>query len=180
MRKKTALFILALLLTAAANLRPCCELSVDGNRLSGLYSISCADAGERAAAAAAEEICPREAAVPELERRYRLRLSPPGGEAGTVSDALLRAAPGVSAACAVYVDGTRLGCAESGAVLAERLHGMLYEALPAGVASARLDCTLALEPLYTRTEFVSPYGEMLSRITGAAPVIYTLDWRQML
>ena len=69
---------------------------------------------------------------------------------------------------------------ESGAVLAERLHGMLYEALPAGVASARLDCTLALEPLYTRTEFVSPYGEMLSRMTGAAPVIYTLDWRQML
>ena len=175
MRKKTALFILALLLTAAANLRPCCELSVDGKRLSGLYSISCADAGERAAAAVAEEICPREAAVPELERRYRLRLSPPGGEAGTVSEA-----PGVSAACAVYVDGTRLGCAESGAVLAERLHGMLYEALPAGVASARLDCTLALEPLYTRTEFVSPYGEMLSRMTGAAPVIYTLDWRQML
>ena len=56
MRKKTALFILALLLTAAANLRPCCELSVDGNRLSGLYSISCADAGERAAAAAAERL----------------------------------------------------------------------------------------------------------------------------
>ena len=115
---------------------------------------------------------------PRFTRRYCLSLSHPSSDVSVLTDALLCATPGISSACEVKANDERLGCVESRAILLERLHEYLYTRLPDGVSAARLDCTMDLDGVYTRSALVSGYCEMLERITGAVPVIYTLDWAQ--
>lgn len=176
--KRPILFFFALLLTGAANLRLCCRLELDGRQLGGLYSLRSAAAGERTAQRAAEEIMPGDAETPRFTRRYCLSLSHPSSDVSVLTDALLCATPGISSACEVRANGERLGCVESRAILLERLHEYLYTRLPDGVSAACLDCTMDLDGVYTRSALVGGYCEMLERITGAVPVIYTLDWAQ--
>ena len=155
--KRPILFFFALLLTGAANLRLCCRLELDGRQLGGLYSLRSAAAGERTAQRAAEEIMPGDAETPRFTRRYCLSLSHPSSDVSVLTDALLCATPGISSACEVRANGERLGCVESRAILLERLHEYLYTRLPDGVSAARLDCTMDLDGVYTRSALVSGY-----------------------
>lgn len=172
----TALLVLSLVLVAAANLHVGYAMTVGGETLAGVYSPGTVRLGEHVAALAAEEITAGDAQTPVYARRLRLSLAPPGGDSAVVTDALLRATPGVAEGCAVRADGVILGFAESGSVYLERLHRRLYSALPQGMTSARLDAELELTRLYTRAENVCTYSELVGRTTDAVPVIYSVEW----
>lgn len=169
-----ALLAASLLLTAAANLHPGYAMTVGGVTLKEAYSPDAVRRGERAASLAAEEITAKDAQSPVYVRRLRLSLAPPMEESAEVTDALLRATPGVAEGCAVRADGEILGFAESGSVYLERLHRRLYSALPQGMTAARLDAELELTRLYTRAENICTYSGLVGRTTDAVPVIYSL------
>ena len=91
MLKKTMLLLAAFLLCAAANLRVQYDVEVAGEMLALGCSAGAIKRAEEAARAAAEEILPGNAALPEAKRRLRLTLRKPTEETRRLTDALLRA-----------------------------------------------------------------------------------------
>ena len=77
MLRKTAWLLAALLLFAAANVRLRWDCEVAGETLALGCSARAAQRAAEAARAAAEEILPGEAALPQLKRRARLTLRLP-------------------------------------------------------------------------------------------------------
>ncbi len=173
----TALLVLSLVLMAAANLHIGYAVTVGGETLTGVYSPGTLSLGEYVAACAAEEITAGEVQTPVYAQHLRLSLALPRGESAALTDALLRATPGVAEGCAVRADGETLGFAESGSVYLERLHRRLYSALPQGMTTARLDAVLEMTRLYTRAENICTYSELVGRTTDTVPVIYSVEWR---
>ena len=166
--KKSLLLLAALLLTLGANLRPCW----DYGSLAPACGLRTAARAERAARAAAEELLPGAAAQPAAARRLRLRLRRPEGDARLLSDALLRATPGVALRDEVRLNGARLGWVADGESLRAALDAYVQNTLPTWAVGGRLSGELRLRRLYTRDGPVSAERDMLLRITGAAPVFY--------
>ena len=172
MLKKSLLLLTALLFAVCAHLRPVCTLVFsDGTSAPGCGVWNCLLA-ERAAHAAAEEILRGVAVSPAAEKRLHLSLKQPAADARRVSDALLRAVPGVALRDEVRVNGRMLGWVEDGEALREALGVYIRDTRPAWASGGVLNGELTLRRLYTRDTHLTGQRDMLLLITGAAPVFY--------
>ena len=172
MRKKAVAAVLALALTAAANLNVCCRVSINGRELEGLYSPAQLKRCEEAAAAAAEEILPGHAVAPLIEREYCLSFIPARGGLRGVTDTLLCAYTGVRSEDGVFVNGVFLGVVEDGALLREKLRGFIENQMPNRAVFGNISGKLEIREVYTRANRRTNDEDMLLLISGAAPVIY--------
>ena len=163
---------LALIGLLCANLRAQYRVCVNGAELPGSYSAAVLRRCERAAAAAADEILREEAVPPAAERRLRLSFRRPENDAQALTDALLRATPGLTCADAVCVNGLRLGTVADGQALCSRLRETILEQMPVTAVSGNISGQLSLRRVYTRAETLDTPDELLPQITGMAPVIY--------
>lgn len=166
------LLALALAGLLGANLRAQYRVRVNGTDLPGTYSAAVLRQSMRAAEAAAEEILRYEAKMPTVERRLRLSLRRPDNDEQALVEAILRPVSGIASADAVFLNGMRLGTVPDGAELCRRLRETIREQMPAAAVSGNISGQLMLRRVYTRAETQSNYDELLSQITGMAPVIY--------
>lgn len=173
MWKKLTLSFLALSFIAAANLRLCCSVTVDGQELDGLYSPFTVDRGERAALAAAEEILEGPARLPQAERSWRLSLRPASGQTPQLSAALLEATAGVELAQGVYVDGVYLGSVSDRAELQNELKQFILGQLPTWAETGYLSQGLDFREQFGRSGSTTPVEDMVLLCSGMAPVLYS-------
>ena len=172
MLKKTMLLFAALLLVAAANLRVQYDVEVAGETLElGCSAGAMRRAGE-AARAAAEEILPGNAVLPEAKRRLRLTLRRPAEESAALTEALLRATPGVALRENVYLGDTRIGAVTDAAAFRRRLRSYIENTVPDWAWGGVLSKPLRIERCWGRTGYASAPGDMVLLVTGVAPVLY--------
>ncbi len=171
--KKGICMILALLLTASANLHVCARLSEDSGAVSELFSLGACVRGLRAAEAAAAELSDGLGAPPGLKASLVLSLPPPTTEVGKVSDFLLRHTPGVALCEACSINGLYIGCTAEGEKLREALRRHIFGTRPPGAVSGRYTEEIDIRPVYTRPGRESPAEDLRLLITGLAPVMYT-------
>ncbi|MBR1456937.1 MAG: hypothetical protein IJ594_07235, partial [Oscillospiraceae bacterium] len=93
-------------------------------------------------------------------------------DAAALTDALLRACPGLTLADGVFVNGVRLGTVEDGAVLRERLRASILGQMPNAAVSGNISGELQIRPVYSRAGHETNYDDMVLLISGMAPVIY--------
>lgn len=172
MRSKLCFLILAVLFLFVVHLHPAYRVTVDGERLPGLYSSSQLRAGLSAARAAADEIVPNEAALPAVRVKQRFRLRPADGDSKALADALLRQTPGVVSADGVWLNGVSIGSVEKGSALLEQLYHLIREGCPAGARVGNLSGSLRIREVYSRPGQQIPCESMLSLVTELAPVFY--------
>ena len=163
---------LALLFAVGAQLRPVCDVELEGEALAIGCSPGALRRAERTARLTAEEILRGEAELPTLRRRIRLSFRRPSEDGGLLADALLRATEGIAVRDHVYVGGRPLGYVRDGEALRERLRGFIADTRPTWASGGTLGAELTIRRQYTREGYVTPLGDMLLLITGAAPVFY--------
>lgn len=173
MWKKLLLSVFALGLAAAANTHLCCTVWVDGQRLDDLYSPPDCDRANTAALAAAEEIMPGQASLPQLSRSYGLSLSPPGGLSRDISQALLDSSPGIERGEGVYVGEEYLGSVDDREQLLSRLRSFIMSQLPTWAESGYLSRQVRTVTQYGRQGSHTPVDDMVLLISGVAPVMYS-------
>ena len=172
MRKTAVVLVLACGLFFTTYLQPVYRVTAGGERVPGLYSPAALREGINTARAAAEELSDSPAALPTIETRKLLRITPAQGLASTLSDALLRKTDTAVCADSVAVNGVPLGAVADGAALLESLRAEIRDGMPAGAAVGNLGGTLQIRPVYTRPDRVFSEADMLARISLLAPVFY--------
>ena len=172
MSRKSMLLLLALLLTAAANLRPAWDAEIAGERLTLGCSLGAVRRAEEAARAAAEEIVEGRAVLPEARRRMRLTLRRPPENAPALTEALLRSAPGVSLRENVYLGEARVGAVTDAAAFRAKLRAHIENTVPDWAWGGVLSKPLRVERCWGRTGYASAPGDMVLLVTGIAPVLY--------
>ena len=172
MLKKAAWLLAALLLFTAANVRLCWDCEVAGETLPLGCSARAAQRAAEAARAAAEEILPGEAALPQMMRRARLTLRLPEREAPGLVDALLLATPGVALREYVYLGGERVGAVTDAAAFRVKLRSYIDNTVPDWAWGGVLSKPLRVERCWGRTGYASAPGDMVLLVTGIAPVFY--------
>lgn len=170
--KKAVLLLAALLLTVGAHLRPCCDYTLDGERIASGLSPGAAQRAELAVRDASEEILRENAPLPVFQKRTRLRFARPSEDARTLTDALLRATEGIVSRDEVCVDGIRLGWVADGEALREALRDYITNTLPAWASGGVLSREPGIRRLYTRDGYLTAQRDMVLLVTGAAPVFY--------
>lgn len=175
MIRKTLALLAALLLVLGSHLRPACDYEIAGQSLALGCSPEAGRMAMEAAEAAAEEILRGEAELPAVRRHVRLRLMRPARDARLLSDALLRAVPGVAVNQAVYVGGHRMGAVREGEDFPARLHRYIENTLPTWASGGALSRELVLRTQYSRAGSVTEPGDMLLLVTGKVPVLYYDD-----
>ncbi len=123
--------------------------------------------------AAAEEILPGQALLPDSDMHITFTLRARSQAAPELCAALLEACPGVMAGEAVYCGEKRLGCVKDGASLCRALNRYIENTLPTWANSGHLSEGFLLCPVYTRAAYEVSNGDMLMLLTGLAPVMYT-------
>ena len=96
----------------------------------------------------------------------------PSEDDEVATDALLRATEGIAVRDHVYVGGRPLGYVRDWEALRERLRGFIADTRPTWASGGTLGAELTIRRQYTREGYVTPLGDMLLLITGAAPVFY--------
>lgn len=171
-RRRALILLLGLALLLAANLRPTCAVTVAGETLPGRYGLRQTERCEAIARETAEEILGQEALLPEPALRVGLSLRRADGEDAVLTDALLRAVPGVAVAEEVRVNGVRLGTVADGQALVRALERSIRGQMPLAAVSYSLSGRLELSRVYTRSGKCTPDSDMILLITGMAPVVY--------
>ena len=154
MLRKTAWLLAALLLFAAANVRLRWDCEVAGETLALGCSARAAQRAAEAARAAAEEILL------------------PSREAAELTDALLRATPGIALREDVYLGGQRVGAVTDAAAFRQKLRGYIDNTVPDWAWGGVLSKPLRVERRWGRTGYASAPGDMVLLVTGIAPVFY--------
>jgi hypothetical protein len=172
MIRKTLALGTALLFVLGAHLRPACDYTLAGKELALGCSPTAGRLAIEAAEAAAEEILPGNARLPAVQRQLRLRLRRPEQDARVLSDALLRATPGITVNQAVYVGGVRMGAIREGVDFPAQLHRYIENTLPTWACGGALSSGLVLRTQYSRAGRETEPGDMLLLVTGRAPVLY--------
>lgn len=170
---KAICMILALLLTAAANLHICAELRRSETAPEGPFSLFACVRGIRAAEAAAEELTDRQGAPPGLQARLALSLRPPSEDAGPISDVLLRQTEGVALCEGCTAGGVYIGCTAEGDKLREALRRHIFGTRPPGAVSGHFAQEVELRPVYTRAGRERSAEDLCLLVTGLVPVMYT-------
>jgi len=171
--KKALLLALALVFAVCSHLRPCCDFTVEGRLIQSGCSIAAARRAKEAALFAAEEILPGKAALPAAKLRLGFSLKGGKASAPALSDALLRATPGVLAGDGVYLDGQKLGCVAEGRELRQEIAAYIENTLPSWAKAGSLGGYLELRRQYTRAAYEVTTDDMIMLITGLKPVMYT-------
>lgn len=171
--KKAFLLVPALAFVVCSHLRPCCDFTVDGRRVSTGCTPEAAQRARDAALAAAEEILPGPASLPKALAHVRFSLRSSAETAPALSDALLRSTPGVIAGDEVYLSGYALGTVADGRQLRLELREYIENTLPTWASSGSISGYIQLRGQYTRAEFEVPPEDMIMLITGLSPVMYT-------
>lgn len=172
MYKKAALLFTALLFAVAAHLRPCYDYELNGVRIASGIVPQTAVFAEQAAQDASEELLSGHAVLPSFHRHLRLRFSRSSADARPLTDALLRATEGIVLRDEVCVGSVRLGWVDDGQGLREALSDYISNTLPVWASGGVLSRELGIRRLYTRDGYLTPQGDMVLLITGAAPVFY--------
>ena len=171
-RKNLGLLALALLMLLAAHLHLYCRVTVAGERLEGLYEPAELKRAQQIAAETAEELLPGTTPPPACRRAWRLSLRPADGDVTQLTDALIRACPGIVLADGVFVNGVRLGTVENGQLLCERLRNDILNQMPNAAVFGNISGELRIRPVYSRAGHETNYEDMILLISGMAPVIY--------
>ncbi len=171
-RRRFLLLLLILLLTLSSHLRPSYRVWVAGQALPGRYRSGQLSAALTAARETAQELLGSEDGLPEVQKRLCLSLSLPDGDPAQLTDALLRASPGVTLSDEVWVNGTRLGTVSSGQSLQRALQRSIRDQMPLAAVSGNISGRLEFKRVYTRAGHDTPEKDMLLLITGMAPVVY--------
>lgn len=172
MWKRIILCALALLLTAAANLKVSCSVAVDGRKLPGSYSPACADACMRVSRLAAEEICLNTPEMPVMTTRTFLSLKPARNDRQALTDAVLRETQGVSVLKAVYVKDTRLGTVSEDCDIRAMLRQNIVSQQPNSAVYGIYSGEIVLDLCYGRTGSETDSADMVLLVSGMAPVMY--------
>ena len=172
MYKKATLLFAALLFAIGSHLRPCYDYELDGVRIAYGIAPRTASFAELAVRDAAEELLPGNTALPAFHKHLRMRFSKPSADARQLTDTLLRATEGIVLRDEVRVDGVPLGWVADGETLREALSAYISNTLPVWASGGVLSRELAIRRLYTRDGYLTPTGDMVLLITGAAPVFY--------
>ena len=172
MVKKALLLLAALLLCAAANLRAQWDYEVAGETLALGCSARVARRAEEAARCAAEEILAGKAALPEAKRHMHLTLRRPAEDAPALTEALLRATPGVALRETVYLGDRRVGAVTDAAAFRRSLRAYIENTVPDWAWGGMLPQPLRVERSWGRTGYASTPGDMVLLVTGIAPVLY--------
>ena len=170
--KKAVLLVLALGFAFCSHLRPRLDFCVGEETLLTGCSPAAAEKARAAALAAAEEILPGPAVLPEYSTRLKLGFCPAAESAPELCDALLRSTEGLMLGEAVYVRGRRLGTVEDAVGFNRSLRQYIDNTMPtwASFGSVR---GLELKSCYTREAYSVPHEDMIMLITGMSPVMYT-------
>lgn len=172
LKSRALLISLALLFSLAANLNLVCRVGVNGNWDEAVYSLGDARRAEQAAAAAAEEILPRRARMPEIEHRVFLSLRPPLAGSRHLSARILAEVPGVSRFYAVRAAGRTFGVVADRDKLEERLRAALYVSMPRTAVRAEYDKGIELIPVYGRSGSAVSPSEMARAVSGVVPAVF--------
>ncbi len=175
MKKSVLLFLLAALLLFGVHLRPVYRVTVNGQRLEGLYEPELLRGAFDAAKAASEEISRGEPRLPEVSLFRTLRLKTGQGEEKALCDALLSGCEEVTIGAGVWINGVSLGVVSEGDLLLEQIYEEIIRQRPEKAAVGNLSGLLRISPVYTRSDKVTAEQVMLNRILSAAPVFY-VDW----
>lgn len=170
--KKGICTILALLMTAAANLHVCARLCAEDGETAEASSLVACVRGIRAAEAAADEITERQGAPPGIRLKLALARAP-SEDAAAVSDFLLRRTEGVVLREGCRVNGLYLGCTAEGDELREALRRHIFGTRPPGAVSGRYTGEIDIRPVYTRPGRESTAEDLCLLVTGLVPVMYT-------
>ena len=173
MRKQLLMALASLLLLAAANLQVVCRVSVDGQPVEGLYSPAAVENSQALARRTAEEILLSSEQVPKCRVRRSLSFRPAEGDGAVLTDALLRATPGIAVRQEVRVNGLNLGHVADGDALDTALRQYLYGSRPVGAVGARYTEEISVNGVYTRLGRDTEIDDMLLLVTGCCPVMYT-------
>ena len=171
LKSRALLLSLALLFSLAANLNLVCRVGVNGNWDEAVYSLGDARRAEQAAAAAAEEILPRRARMPEIEHRVFLSLRPPLAGSRHLSARILAEVPGVSRFYAVRAAGRTFGVVADRDKLEERLRAALYVSMPRTAVRAEYDEGIEL-PVYGRSGSAVSPSEMARAVSCVVPAVF--------
>ncbi|MBQ7472953.1 MAG: hypothetical protein IJS79_01220 [Oscillospiraceae bacterium] len=172
LKSRAFLFSLALLFVFTANLNLCCRVGVNGKWDDAAYSLGDARRAELVAAAAAEEILPRRARMPEIEHCLFLSLRAPRGEIRHLSDRILSEVPGVSRLYAVHAGGRSFGVAADRDKLEERLRAALYSSMPGSAVRASFSEAIEIVPVYGRSGSALPCADIAQAVSGAVPALF--------
>lgn len=172
MYKKAGLLLAALLFLIGAHLRPSYDYELHGVCIASGVAPGAAKYAERVFRETAEEILPADAVLPVFCRRLHLGFSRPSDDVRAVTDALLRSTEGIVLRDEVRVNGVRLGWVSDGDALREALEAYISNTLPVWASGGRLSREPGIRRLYTRDGYLTPPGDMVLLITGAAPVFY--------
>lgn len=172
LKSRALLLSLALLFSLAANLNLVCRVGVNGNWDEAVYSLGDARRAEQAAAAAAEEILPRRARMPEIEHRVFLSLRPPLAGSRHLSARILAEVPGVSRFYAVRAAGRTFGVVSDRDKLEERLRAALYVSMPRTAVRAEYDEGIELVPVYGRSGSAVSPSEMARAVSCVVPAVF--------
>ena len=171
--KKCFLLFLSLLFAAAANLHLCVRLCTPDGACSEGYALPGLARGLLAARAAAEELLPGAAQMPETRACLSLSLRSPGRDPPSLSDWLLRKTEGVVLLQGLTANGLFLGCTEDREALEQALLQQLSGASPPGAVAGRYTGQLALREVYTRPDRAASIEDLCLLVGGLVPVIYT-------
>ena len=172
MKSRALLISLALLFTLAANLNLVCRVGVNGNWDETIYSLGDARRAELAATAAAEEILPRRARMPELAYRVFLSFRPSTAGSRHLSARILAEVPGISRFYAVHAAGRSFGVVADRDRLEERLRAALYVSMPRTAVRAGYAEGIELIPVYGRSGSALSPSEMARAVSGVVPAVF--------
>lgn len=172
MKKKLLLLPLALSFSVLSATNLCCSVTVGGRTLDARYSPFALYGGQRAAAAAIEEIASGEADIPAAAARFSLSFTPPEGTPRNLSAALMAGSSDVMLTNGVYVGGQRLGSVASAEALYARLDRFITGQMPNWATRGEFSREVTVRREYTRSGYVATTDDMALLISGAAPVMY--------
>ncbi len=169
---KLLLFIPALLLVAAANLRTVCTVRVDGVPVEGSWSPRGIERAEALALGMAEEVARGGTALPDIEVSRSLSVLPASGDERELAEAILCSCQGVQRAWALSVDGEFLGWAEDISALSETMEGVIGVQIPVTAIRAGFDAEISIEPAAIPEGWQTDVDTLSRRLHELARVFY--------
>ena len=169
--KKALILGFTLAFAVCSHLRPSLDFSVNGQYVDSSCTPAAAKSAQAAALAAAEEILPGRASLPDFEKHMRLSFRRSADSAPLLCDSLLCSSEGVLSGSIVYVDGLRLGVVEDAASFRSQFARYIDNTLPTWAKGGSVR-GMALIPRYTRASFEVSDNDMIMLVTGLSPVMY--------
>ncbi len=172
MWKKTVLSLAAVIVLAAAYVRPVYSVELGGVGLPGSWDRASIRRAAELARAAGEELSRSGAEPAGLTAHMRLSLKPAEGDAQELARAMLAEYPGVDRVWEVRVDGIEVGLAADRSALGEVLMAAIAEASPPDSLRTGFDSEIALREVFVTEGNFTDLMDISGRIRSLARVTY--------